>query len=304
MRAVVVGYGSIGERHARILQNLEVKTAVVSSRTIDFPIVYTVLTEAIEHFNPDYIVVANKTSEHYSTLSQLANQGWGGTVLVEKPLFHEMKELPAAHNMRIFVAYNLRFHPVLIRLRAALQEERILSVTAYAGQYLPDWRPQRDYRMTYSARKEEGGGVLRDLSHELDYLIWLFGPWVRLTALGGHFSSLATTGDDFCGVLMETENCPLISLQINCMDRPGRREMVVVTDQHTIKIDFNKATIEQDGEIEFFNVERNDTYCAQHNAVVNNSHEYLCTYDEGREVVRMIGAIERSISHKEWICNE
>ncbi|SDX28754.1 Gfo/Idh/MocA family protein [Paenibacillus sp. CF384] len=304
MRAVVVGYGSIGQRHARLLQAMNVETAVVSGRDIDFPIVFHHLKEAVEQFAPNYIIIANKSSEHHSTLLQLIEYHWKGTVLVEKPLYHEEKTLPNDHGLRIFVAYNLRFHPLLLKLRSALKNERLLSITAYAGQYLPTWRLQRDYQLSYSARKEEGGGVLRDLSHELDYLNWLCAGWVRLSALGGQVSSLEITSEDTCGILMEMRECPLVTLQMNYLDRPGRRELLILTDRHTFKIDFSKRLFIQDNHSEVITVDRDETYIAQHTAIMNQQWDRLCSLQEGQDIVRMIDAVERSILNREWVMNE
>lgn len=304
MKALVIGFGSIGQRHARLLQAMQADTAVVSGRDIDFPVAYRELDEALAQVKPAYIVIANKSSEHHGTLLRLIKAGWHGTVLVEKPLYHEMKPLPDNHGLRIVVAYNLRFHPLLQKLRAEIQHERLLSVTAYAGQYLPDWRPQRDYRLSYSSSRDEGGGVLRDLSHELDYLNWLCGGWRRLTALGGRFSSLEITSDDTCGILMETVGCPLVTLQINYTDRPGRRELLAVTDRHTYKIDFSQGLFTRDGTSEPVATERDETYVAQHAAVLHRQWDSLCSLQEGQDVLRIIEAVERSIKNREWVNNE
>ena len=87
MKTLVVGYGSIGSRHARLLTSLGCEVAVVSSRDIDHPVRYRTLADALS-WKPDYVVIANRTSQHYQTLKELAASGFTGTVLVEKPLFH------------------------------------------------------------------------------------------------------------------------------------------------------------------------------------------------------------------------
>jgi len=301
---MVVGYGSIGQRHVSLLKRLGVETAVVSrSRVIDSSLYFNSdLESAIRSFNPQFIIISNETAEHYPTFLSIARTGWKGTILVEKPLFHEAILSATKTENDVFVAYNLRFHPILQRLKDEIQGQKVIAVMTYAGQYLPNWRPGRDYRTSYSARQDEGGGVLRDLSHELDYLIWLFGNWRRVTALGGRFSSLDISADDAWGILMETDRCPMVSLQINYLDRPGRRETVVVTDLHTYKIDLIRNTFEKDGNVETLLTQRNDTYFYQLQALLNRSGETLCTWEEGNRLLRLIKAIERSQGR--WVRNE
>jgi predicted dehydrogenase len=304
MKAIVIGYGSIGKRHATILKDMGIETAVVSRREVDFPLQYSDLESAIKVFGPQLIVIANKTNEHYSSLNEIIKTGWKGKILVEKPLFHKAYKFLLQPGVEVFVAYNLRFHPGIQRLRSEIQTECIISVMAYVGQYLPSWRPDRDYRESYSSKLEEGGGVLRDLSHELDYITWLFGRWRRITAVGGHFSSLEISSDDCWGILVETEFCPIVSLQMNYLDRPGRREIVVVTDKHTYKLDLYKGIFEIDGRIDSFEIKRNETYLNQYRSLLNGNLDMLCSWEEGNNILRMLEAIETSKQRQEWIWNE
>ncbi len=300
MKALVVGHGSIGSRHARLLKELGCEVAVVSSQDVDFPLRYRTLADALSG-RPDYVVIANSTSQHYQTLTELATLGFKGTVLVEKPLFHEEKDLPHQEFKRAFVGYNLRFHPVLQKLRTILQNEKLISVQAYVGQYLPAWRPGSDYRTSYSADISAGGGVLRDLSHELDYLNWLLGGWEQLTARGGHYSNLEINSDDAWVIMMTTAACPLVSVQMNYLDRLTRRRVLINTDDHTIEADLVQGSIMIDDKIEKMEIERDLTYREQHRAVLDKKVDALCTLQEGMEVMRMIHAIERSARQKEWV---
>ena len=141
-------------------------------------------------------VVTQKKGEFVDLFAELAAAGYAGRVLVEKPLFGRSLSVPLNSFQSLSVAYNLRFHPLIQRLQDLLVGETVISVQAYVGQYLPDWRPDTDYRYSYSAKVAEGGGALRDLSHELDYLGWLFGAWSAVTAFGGHLSLLEIDSDD------------------------------------------------------------------------------------------------------------
>lgn len=301
MKALVIGYGSIGSRHTRILTELGCCVGVVSSRDVPVDLRFTSISDAQSEFNPDYVVIASETARHRENVSALFTAGFRGMLLVEKPLFDTDCNIPMNCFQGGGVAYNLRFHPLLQRLRVLLDKETVISVQAYAGQYLPLWRPDQDYRAGYSADKNAGGGVLRDLSHELDYLNWILGGWQKLTALGGHFSELEITSDDVFAVMMTTEHCPIVSLQLNYLDRVGRRNIVVNTEARTFEVDFSAGRLIVDGEVEEFVVKRNDTYRMMHRAILDGNCQDVCTFAEGLEVMRMITAVEQAVVEERWI---
>lgn len=303
MKALVVGYGSIGRRHARLLaaQGHDV-SLVTSQQTEEFPVL-PALAEGLR-VNPDYVIIANDTARHYSALEVLARSGYAGTVLVEKPLFEKMHNLPANRFTAAAVAYNLRFHPVIQYLRERLGREKIISAHVYVGQYLPEWRPGTDYANSYSAGKA-GGGVLLDLSHELDYACWLFGGWERVAATGGHFSELNIASDDVYALLLKTPACPVVSVTMNYLDRRGRREIIVNTAEHTYKADLvsSNITVDKDGGELVALPDRDSTYIAQHTAMLNKDFRYLCSLDQGLEVMRLIGAVWQAVREGRWIDN-
>lgn len=302
-RALVVGYGSIGQRHARILGEMDCQVAVVSRRAIEFIRQHESLDAALAHEQPDYVVLANRTSEHLDTLNRLAGSGFSGRVLVEKPLFDQPRPLPEHNFEQVAVAYNLRFHPLVRRLRDFLLGQRsLVNAHVYVGQYLPQWRPGSDYRLGYSARRAEGGGVLRDLSHELDLCHWLFGRWNRLTALGGHFSPLEIDSDDSFSLLMFTERCPSVTVQMNYLDRHVKRELLVNTAKHTVRIDFVTGAFEVDGRAEVLAPpDRDYTYRAEHAAMLAGETDVACSLEQGLATVATIAAAERAVQAKQWI---
>ena len=299
MKTLVAGYGSIGTRHARILKELGVPVSVLSSREVDFAPRHRTLEEALAA-RPEYVVVAGPTADHFDFLCRLELAGFKGSVLVEKPLYFksEAKHFSFKH---LAVAYNLRFHPLLLRLKERLAGEKVLSVQCYVGKYLPEWRPQADYRKGYSASKSAGGGVLRDLSHELDYLNWMLGPWEAVTATGGHFSALELDSDDVFCLMLRLKKCPVATVQMNYVDRVSRREVLVNTDRHTFKADLIADTLEIDKEKETFKVERDDTYRAEHQAALSGQYGKLCSFEEGIDIMRLIDAAERASKEKMWV---
>ena len=306
MHALVIGYGSIGMRHTEVLKSLGCIVSIVSNRKLNIERCFSNISDAINKEKPEYIVVANKTNEHINTLIELQKIGFKGNILIEKPLSHNLLEIPEKNFKNVFVAYNMRFNPLLQRLFHELEGERVISSQAYVGQYLPDWRPKRDYRKSYSSKKLEGGGVLRDLSHELDFMCWLFGGWKRVAAIGGHYSELEIDSDDVFGIMLETINCPLSLVQLNYLDRFSRRHIIVNTCNHVFEIDFIKKTFQKDNNVIASDFDRNDSFLMQHKAVMENDYKYLCKFDSGKDILRLIIAAEKS-AYKEnnnWIRNE
>jgi len=302
MKALVVGFGSIGKRHHRVLSELGHQVAVVTRRDAENGLTaYGQISDAVKDFSPAYAVIASRTNEHAADLMCLSDNGFEGTVLVEKPLFDHHVRVPDNSFESAYVGYNLRFHPVLRRLKEIVGQAVTHAVHAYVGQYLPEWRPGTDYRVGASAKRGEGGGVLRDLSHEIDYLTWMLGDWRAVTAAGGHFSELEIDSDDVYSILFRTERCPIVSIQMNYLDRNARREIIALTDQGTARADLIAGTIEWQQESEEWTTQGDDTYRAEHMAVLAGAGNDLSSLDDGLDVVAMIAAAERAAAEDVWI---
>jgi predicted dehydrogenase len=199
-RILVVGLGSIGSRHVRIIRETypDIDIAVLRHQNSDDKVeslginhCFTNIQDAID-FSPDAALITNPAPMHLSAALPLAQAG--AHLLVEKPISDKtdgIDQLIAVCNEKgtsLMVAYNLRFLPSIIKFRELLEQCKVgavLSVRAEVGQYLPSWRPGTDYRNSVSAQQRLGGGVLLELSHEIDYLMWLFGPveWVKASLL-------------------------------------------------------------------------------------------------------------------------
>ena len=302
MRVLVIGFGSIGQRHTRILQEIGCEVAVLSRRSIDFATSLRDLKIALRDFQPEYVVVANRTNEHLQTLKDLIANGFSGQLMVEKPLFHVLSKVPSNSFDKTAVAYNLRSHILLKKLKEFLKNAgQLITANIYVGSYLPNWRVNKDYTQSYSAKKSQGGGVLRDLSHEFDYAFWLFGSWQRLTASGGTLSDLKIDSGDAYTVIMETKYCPLVSIHMNYLDLTPRREILVNTQKHTIRVDLVKNIIAIDGVEELISVSTDDSYRSQHQSMLAGNIGELCSLDEALDTLVTIKAVEKAaLSHK-WI---
>jgi predicted dehydrogenase len=225
---------------------------------------------------------------------------YNGHLLIEKPLFEETKILPEHIPQHTFVAYNLRFHPVVRKLIDLTKDRDIYSIQAYVGQYLPQWRPHMSYTKCYSAYRTQGGGVLRDLSHELDYITLITGGWYRVSAIGGRFSKLKIESDDLFCLLLETPRCPAVTIQMNYLDRKARRKLIVNCSDFSIRADLINNEIEVNAETIRYRNDRNTTYRDQHRAVLDGRTAELCTVQEGMAVLNLIEKAETAAAESIW----
>ena len=297
VKALIIGSGSIGKRHYRILNNLCNNVKIYSRRDKH----YRDLIECLKHFNPTYAVVATETSSHFKITKQLVSEKIP-LILVEKPIFHKTNLDFDPKDSIVKVGYNMRFNPFLNLLKEKIKNQKIISTQVYTGQYLPLWRPHEDYKKSYSTDINLGGGVLNDLSHELDYLQWLFGPCNSLVALGGHFSNLYGDSDDVFSLIMKFKKCNIVNVQLNYLHNPIKREIIVNTSQKTFQVDFSKKTFLENGiEIPVNNFERDFTYTEQHEDIIKNNGSQTCSLSEAITTLNLIDAARQSSKKNKWI---
>ena len=195
-RILIVSLGSIGQRHLRLARmllpdaDIRVLRHKTSSEVPEYSNGCFSHVSDVIAFAPQIAVIASPAPFHIDTAQALANAGVH--LLIEKPLSDSLRGieqlLETCHKQGtvLLTGYNLRYLPSLRHFRSLLVEHvigRVLSVRCEIGQYLPSWRPNSDYRHGVSARRDLGGGALLELSHELDFLRWIFGEveWVKAT---------------------------------------------------------------------------------------------------------------------------
>ena len=299
-KSLVIGYGSIGARHAAALQSLNCGVACVSKR-LDVPVnTYKSIEHGLSEFKPELVIVSNPTSEHYKACKELERLKYKGLLLIEKPVFDRSPNEKIALPENTFVAYNLRFNPIVQRLRAKLDGRRIFSAQFSVGQYLPTWRPDSDYRNLYSASKTIGGGVLRDLSHELDLTLWLLGGWVRVSAICGKFGNLEINSEDTVEAIVQTENCPSVSIHLDYHSLFTYRRITIHADGLSLEADLIESVLKMTEGEEFFEADRNETYISQIEALLSGDFSSLCPFEQGIEVLRLIEAIEKASENNKW----
>lgn len=216
-RILIVGYGSIAKRHLLIARTLFADADIRVLRhqvSSDVPensngCLYN-LCDAIG-FKPNLAVIANPAPFHLEVAHALIDLGTD--LLIEKPISSSLDavqdfiELCNKKSILLQVGYNLRFLGSLIKYRDLIQQGivgKVLSVRCEVGQYLPDWRPGIDYRKSVSALRELGGGALLELSHEIDYIRWIFGEIVWVKASMHQKSNLEINVEDLVHIIFES----------------------------------------------------------------------------------------------------
>lgn len=291
-KVLIVGFGSIGRKHAKAFIRLSCAVGIVSEHCTDWAPRFSSLAAAIDSFDPDIIVISSKTSHHARDLFKVLELGFSGKILVEKPIFSRPLELTSCQ-ASIFVGYNLRFHPCITFLRKEIERSRTYSVLSYCGQYLPDWRPGTDYTQCYSAKRSEGGGVLRDLSHELDLYLHLFGKVVTVKSFISKMSQLAIDSEDNCSGLLKMESGTVITFNLNYMDRNTKRAMTINSSKFTYEVDLIQNRVVKNNKPINFEVSSLSTYALQAHDLIYNGGNNLCRLEEGLSVLELISDIEK-----------
>lgn len=298
MNALVIGFGSIGKRHVEVLSKTELieKIDIVTAQNISGYKTFKSLEKIDDLDQYDYFVIASETFKHFDQIDYLEKKTKNKIIFCEKPLFESDRELKIVNN-DVFVGYVLRFHPLLQKLKSLLENEKILSATINCGQYLPTWRNGIDYRISYSAHKSKGGGVLLDLSHEIDYAQWLFGNMIDIRSYQTKISDLEIDSDDLVTMISKTEKGIVITLSINYISKITYRKIMVHTNENTYELDFINSLLIQknkDGsELKYQSevLERNTMFEKMHTSVLSD-HRSICTYQEAQNVMKTISMIQ------------
>ncbi|WP_298623528.1 Gfo/Idh/MocA family oxidoreductase [uncultured Legionella sp.] len=246
---LVIGSGSIARRHIANLKKLYPGTAVacisasgrhVQPDEVGADVTYLDIKDTAQTYFK-FAIVASPSPFHLHHATELLNRGI--PVLIEKPLsnclstFAAYREQLITNQQKIGVAYNLRYLTSAVYLKKLLEQKilgTLYSVFIDVGQYLPDWRPASDYRSNVSAQKKLGGGVLLELSHEIDYLTWLFGPFDNA------FCNTRTTGaleidvEDRVAAILSINNGLIAQLNMDFLQRAPTRVCKIVGEFGTL----------------------------------------------------------------------
>nr|WP_321316800.1 Gfo/Idh/MocA family oxidoreductase [uncultured Campylobacter sp.] len=294
MRVLVVGYGSIGSRHCEVLSSLGHEVEVLTSKDLKEFKSYKSFDE-ISPSEFDYFVIATPTNKHFENLEFLNKNVKNKIIFCEKPLFESKKAYLKLENS-VFVGYVLRYHPLLLKLKNELKNEKIIFAQAKCSSYLPTWR-KGDYRKCYSASKDRGGGVLLDLSHEIDYLLWLLGDFELSFSVDKKISDLQITSNDFCAFFAKGKSGEIISVNLDYISKITQRTLLIETLDKSFLLDFIASKLkiaDKNGEIlEFLaNLDRNSSFKAMHEDILGKK-EFACDYEFALKTMEIINEVQK-----------
>jgi predicted dehydrogenase len=327
MKFLIAGLGSIGRRHLRnllalgesdILLYRTHQSTLPDEELTPFP-TFTKLADALAQ-KPDAVIVSNPTACHMHVALPAAMAGCH--LLLEKPIsdvkdeqVDALKRVADERGIRVLVGFQFRFHPVLMQLKQILfqgQLGRPYSFRCHWGEYLPNWHPWEDYRDSYAARNDLGGGVVNTLSHPLDYVRWLFGEVQSLTAVTGHVSDLEINVEDVAEITLNFVNGTLGSIHLDYYQRPP---------SHWLEINCEKGLVRWDnavGAARVYHVdkgqwqdinrpaefERNDLFLAEMQHFINlidGRAESRCDLTDGIQALALTQAVHAASEKRGWV---
>lgn len=270
MKVIFFGLGSIGKRHLENLQNilkerhikLEVHAFRSSKKTLS-------VIEGVKNIydfselDDDYNIafITNPTSLHYATLQKIKEKA--SYFFVEKPLFEKNYDYIPINPDNYYVAAPLRYKKTLLAAKEIIEDNKILHARAICSSYLPNWRKD-DYRHSYSAREDLGGGIELDCIHEIDYLTYIFGMPENTKSMMGRVSQLEINSNDTANYLMDYKKM-FVELHIDYFGKTRQRKLELITDMDTYVFDLyeNTQTTLSTGEIITFDELTNDMYLTE-----------------------------------------
>lgn len=310
-RVLVVGAGSIGERHVRCFQSTarvdvllcealaERREAVAKQYGISET--YSNLKDAL-NASFDAAVVATPAHLHVDMAIQLAQKGVH--LLIEKPVstsldrVDDLQQIVSGKSLTVVVGYVHRMHPMLQAMKEALHSGRFgapVQIVGFAGQHFPKYRPA--YHEVYYADRRVGGGAIQDaITHMLNAGEWLVGPIQHLASDADHQVLPKVTVEDTVHVLTR-QGSVMGTYTLNQYQAPNEMSILVVCSEGTVKFERHNLRwgwmVEPDAPWQWETVaelERDVGFVDQAQSfldMIEGKQTALCTLDEGIQTLRV-----------------
>lgn len=314
MKILVIGFGSIGKRHTENILSLGYHdVAVISNKEkLDEKFkavkIYKTIANAFAENFFDAAFICTPTSKHIADLLLLLNYKVPN-IYLEKPVSNDYSFIDEAiaqsnsYNAAITVGYDLHFHPCLQKAKELINAKaigKIISVNAFAGQHLSQWRPYEDYTQGTSAKKETGGGVLLDLIHEFDYLYWLLGDVETVMCNTINTGTLKIETEEAADVLLKFASDIIGSVHLDYLQPQLMRYCIFTGEQGNININLteNKVSTNINGTKNIFDFSdhvRNNRFISIADSFLQNKNRHLqTTLSEGLKSLQIVLAAKRS----------
>ena len=276
MNVLIIGLGSIGQRHLKNLQTIKlvkkiyvfrkkfitptlINYSTPSKKKIDkiYKISYLKNLKDLSRYNIHAAFVCSPTSLHSAQAVELIKNKIN--VFIEKPINNNLKNISklsrlVSKNKKIkhMIGYQLKFNPLIKKLKSIINRKnigKIYHVQIHHGEHIDDFHPYEDYKISYAARKKLGGGVVLTQSHEIDYLMYLFDNYnfEKKYSLNIKQSNLKLDVEDssFSIVEMKKKKQSIIcSINLNYFERPRNRSIKIIGEKISISANLVNNTIE------------------------------------------------------------
>ena len=323
MKVTVIGNGSIGQRHLKGLTELSAELNIKEVRAFDInperreqvraEIPNVKIFESIEESvsKTDVVFMCAPTSLHIPIYENISKYG-DFHIFFEKPLSHTIEGCEQMlfdqkrKGKKTAVGYMLHDHPVLLEAKELIESDllgRVLSVRAECGLYLPFWHPWEDYRDFYMSWKTGGGGALLDISHEINYLQWLFGDITEVQGYMGTISDLEISSDDLALSIMKFKSGVIGQIQLDLLQMEESRSCKVIGTNGVLVADLMNNSIKYNTKDNVKWTEKNidvdfdKIYHREYTNTLNafaGKHGYIVSGEEAYATMEVIEAIRRS----------
>jgi len=273
-KVLLTGLGSIGSRYKRLLLEMGGVELFALRSGLKPP------CEGVKELRswaevrkaaPDVAFITNPTFMHIETAIKCASLGMH--LFIEKPLdmrlagLKRLRSILSAGRLSSYVAYNLRLHPGILRLREIVSKEGFRHASVRCSSWLPDWRPGTDHKLSYSSSSGMGGGAVLDLSHDADYAGYIFGKISDIEGRAGRCSDVTRDAEDVADMLLLLEKGKHVSLHVDFCSRIPERAIKVTTPRASYELDLlrGRLAVSRGGRISTTEcgVDRDFTYKAE-----------------------------------------
>lgn len=326
-RFLIIGAGSIGQRHINCLLGLgEINISALRTKkgsqkslpqNISKNITELYSFDEAQNWKPTHIIISNPTSLHLETLLRF-NKG-NYKILIEKPVSNSYEEyIKVKKDLKGNIldnglaAYNLRFNSIILFVKNKIEKKEYGKLWRFdlnVGHYLPKWHPYEDYKNSYTARNELGGGALKTLSHEIDLCVFFGGKIMQLNASIKKVSDLEINVDDCVDLNFKCKNCKSVRVNLNFLNPEPCRYGLLYFDKGLLEYNYFSGEVfftgYMDNEKKLIYSEKNhisNQYISQMKAFIQDDYTLGCTIKEGIYIDKIISTCFESSLKKKTIC--